>query len=200
MHVSYFIAIFATYFLIDNNMNNRDLNNKLKEDAKRIGINDEVYQKWNEDSSIDDLMKLYKENLDFCISHKWPSKGFIKHHFDQTTLRNYGILIDDTMIYPYRNQKRRFVYIKDYVLMGKSEAIIKYAFKPHACRIHVMEGSSVFVDVKYGAFMEIHLYGNSYANVTTDLVSMVKVVRHSFDAKIRKQGVVKTEDAFVYLK
>lgn len=181
-------------------MNDRDLNNKLKEDAKRVGVREDVYNNWNEEDTIDDNIKRYKENIGFCISHRWPSKGFIKHHFDGEILRRNGILIDDIKVYPFRNQKRRFVYIEDYVLMGRSEAIIKYAFKPHSCKVYVLDSSSVFVNVKYGAYMEIHLYDQSYVNVTTDLVSTVKIIRHSPECKIKKQGLVKIENKYVYLK
>ena len=48
--------------------------------------------------------------------------------------------------------------------------------------------------------MEIHLYDQSYVNVTTDLVSTVKIIRHSPECKIKKQGLVKIENKYVYLK
>ena len=182
-------------------MTGTELSIKLREDARRIGLCDEWYGEWKDDTSQEDLLSKYKRGLDFCIKHRWPSQSFIKQHFTQEFLRENGILVDDTRSYPVRDSAtRRLVYIKEYVLLGKSHATIRYSFRPHVCSAWVCDTSTITVDVKYGAYIMIHLFDNAAADVKTDLVSKVTVIRHSPNVKVKKDGIVTVKDEFHYLR
>lgn len=181
-------------------MTENELSVKLREDARRIGLCDEWYGEWKDETSQSELCKKFKRGLDFCIKHRWPSKSFIKQHFSQDFCRDNGILVDDTRSYPVRDSNRRLIYLREFVLIGNSFSTIRYSFRPHMCNIWVCDKSHVKVDVKYGAFMMIHLFDNSSADITTDLVSKVTVIRHSPKVKIKKQGIVTIKDEFFYLE
>lgn len=180
-------------------MTEKELSVKLREDARRIGLCDKWYSEWEDNTDRDHLVDMYKRGLDFCIKHKWPSKDFIKHHFSQDFLRHHGILVDDTRSYPVRGDDRRLIYIREYVLLGKSNATIRYTFRPHMCNVWVRDDSHVTVDVKYGAYALVHLFDKASANIKTDLVSKVTVIRHSQDCSLKKDGVVTVKDEFHYL-
>ena len=140
-------------------MNEKELSIKLREDARRLGLSKECYDKWKDETSQEELCKKYKTGLDFCIKHNWPSNSFIKQHFTQEFRRKNGILVDDICSYPERNDEtRRLIYIKEYVLLGKSHATLRYSFRPHVCSVWVCDNSHIKVFVKYGAFIMIHLY------------------------------------------
>lgn len=181
-------------------MENKELSIKLREDARRIGLCDQWYGEWQDDTAKQELINKYKRGLDFCIKHRWPSISFIKQHFEQDFLRHNGILVDDTRSYPVRDENRRLIYIKEYVMLGKSNATIRYSFRPHMCNIWACDSSKVKVDVKYGAYMLIHLFDKAIADITTDLVSKVTVIRHSPNAKIKKEGMVTIKDEYHYLE
>lgn len=181
-------------------MEDKQISIKLREDARRLGLSDESYAEWDDDTSIDDLCKKFKNGLGFCIRHRWPGKHFIKKHFPQDLLRMNGILVDDTMNFPIRNKERRLVYLKDYVLIGKSQASVSYSFRPHVCTVWVFGTSTVRVDVKYGAKVTIHLLDDSSANIKTDLVSKANVIRHSANTNVQMVGIVTIEDKFHYLE
>ena len=182
-------------------MTENELSIKLREDARRLGLCDEWYGKWKDDTSAEELCAMYKRGLDFCIRHRWPSKQFIRQQFTQEFLREHGILIDDNRSYPVRDVKtRRLQYIREYVLLGKSQAIIRYSFRPHLCNIWVCDHSKVMVDVKYGAYMMIHLFDDAEAVVKTDLVSKVSVIRHSRSTNVRQEGCVNVRDEYHYLE
>lgn len=182
-------------------MTDTDLSIKLREDARRLGLCDEWYGQWKDKTSQDKLCAMFKKGLDFCLKHKWPSKAFIKQNFTQEFLRNNGILVDDIRSFPERdNTTRRLIYIKEYVLLGKSNATIRYSFRPHICNVWATDDSIVKVYVKYGAFIMIHLFDNAKADVTTDLVSNVMVIRHSSNCSVKKEGVVTIKDEFNYLE
>lgn len=181
-------------------MNISELNNKLRADAIKMGLcNDWQNNVWNREMSQDELVGLFKRGLDFCIKHRWPTKTFIKHNFSQDFLRLHGILVDDTRSYPVRDANRRLMYLREYVLLGKSNATIRYSFRPHICNVWVCDNAHVTVYVKYGAFILIHLFDKATADVHTDLVSKVTVIRHTPDVRIKKNGVVTIKDEFHYL-
>lgn len=181
-------------------MTDNELSIKLREDARKIGLCDQWYGEWKDETNQQELIDKYKRGLDFCIKHRWPSKSFIKEHFSQNFLRNNGILVDDTRSYPARHCKNGYIYIREYVLIGNSQTTLRYAFRPHLCNVWACDSSTVIADVKYGAYILIHLFDNARAKITTDLVSKVTVIRHSPDTKVVKDGQVTVKDEFYYLE
>ena len=182
-------------------MTDIELSKKLREDARKLGLCDMWYGQWKDDTDKDELVSMFHRGLDFCLKHRWPSKSFITQHFPQDFLRDNGILVDDTRSYPVRDSNRRLVHLKEFVLFGDSYATLRYAYRPHMCNVWVCDTSSVKVDVKYGAFILIHLFDNTSAEIKTDLVSSVTVIRHSKDVKIKKkEGIVTVKDEFHYLE
>ena len=185
---------------MENRMTETELSVKLREDARRIGLCDEWYGQWKEDTSKEELYQKFIRGLDFCLKHRWPGKTFVKHHFSQEFLRSHGILLDDTRSYPVRDKNRRLIHLRDFVLIGDSHGTVRYSFKPHMCNIWVCDNSTIKVDVKYGAYMMIHLFDNAKADVTTDLVSKVTVIRHSLESSVKKVGIVTVKNEYNYLK
>jgi len=181
-------------------MTENELSLKLRADARKIGLCDEWYGQWKEDTSREELYQKFIRGLDFCLKHKWPSRPFIKHHFSQKFLRDHGILVDDTRSYPVRDENRRLIHLRDFVLLGESHATIRYSFKPHMCNIWVCDDSTIKVDVKYGAFMLIHLFDHTKADIVTDMVSNVTVIRHSPDTIVKKTGIVVVKNEYNYLR
>ena len=181
-------------------MTDIELSKILREDARKIGLCDMWYGQWTDDTDKDELVSKFFRGLDFCIKHRWPSKSFITQHFSQDFLRDNGILVDDTRSYPVRDENRRLVHLKEFVLIGDSHTTVRYAYRPHMCNIWACDNSTVKVDVKYGAFIMIHLFDNTSADIKTDLVSSVTVIRHSRKAKVKKEGVVTVKDEFHYLE
>lgn len=182
-------------------MDEKELSIILREDARRIGLCDEWYAQWKDETSQQELCDKMKKGLDFCIKHRWPSKQFITHHFSQEFRRKNGILVNDIRSYPERDpETRRLIYIKEYLLLGESKSVIRYSFRPHTCNVWVFDNSKVTVDVKYGAYILIHLFDNATADVTTDLVSKVSVIRHNKNTKVvKREGIVNIRDEFHYL-
>lgn len=181
-------------------MTDKELSMKLREDARKIGLCDKWYGEWEDETKMDKLILMFKKGLDFCIQHRWPSKSFIKQHFKQDYLRRNGILVDDARSYPLRDGDRRQVYLKEFVLLGNSNATLRYSFRPHICTVWACDNSSVKVDVKYGAYVMVHLFDKASADVKTDLVSSSCVIRHSSECKVTKDGVVNLRNEFHYLE
>lgn len=182
-------------------MTDKELSKILRTDARRLGLCDQWFNDWNEETTKQDLITKFLSGLDFCIERRWPTKSFIQHHFSQELLRENGILIDDIRSYPVRNpETRRLIYLRNFVLIGNSSTIIRYSFRPHACNVWVMDKSKAKVECKYGAFMIIHLFDDAEADVFTDLVSKCTVIRHSTGTKVKREGCVTIKEEFDYLQ
>ena len=182
-------------------MTDKELSKLLRTDARRLGLCDQWFGEWKEDMTKQEMISMYLKGLDFCIERRWPSVSFIKSHFSQELLRENGILIDDIRSFPVRNpETRRLIYLRNFVLIGRSSTVIRYSFRPHACNVWVMDKSKVRVECKYGAFMIIHLFDDAEADVFTDLVSNCTVIRHSTDTKVTREGCVTIKEEFDYLR
>ena len=181
-------------------MTEKEISIKLREDARRIGLCDKWYNEWQDETDKEHLVDMFRKGMDFCIKHRWPSVSFIKQHFSREFLRDNGILIDDVRSYPVRDETRRLVYLSDFVLFGRSHATIRYNFRPNVCQVWALDNSKVTVDVKYGAFIMVHLFDNASADITTDLVSKVVVIRHSHNNRIKKEGIVTIKNEYNYLE
>lgn len=181
-------------------MTERELSIKLREDARRIGLCDEWYGQWADDTQKDELVKKFMRGLDFCIKHRWPSQAFIKKQFSQEFLRDNGILVDDTRSYPVRDEQRRLIYHRNYVLLGDSHITVRYVRRQHMCNIWICDKSSAKVYCKYGAYMLLHLFDDTTAEIHTDLTSKVVAIRHSPKVTIKKDGCVTVKDEFFYLQ
>lgn len=180
-------------------MTDNELSTKLREDARKLGLCDQWYNEWKDETQSEELAQKFFRGLDFCIKHRWPSKDFIKHNFTQEFLRDHGILVDDTRSYPVRDENRRLIYLKEYVFLGNSKGTIRYTFRPHMCNVWVLNNSTARVELKYGAYALIHLFDKATADIKTDLTCTATVIRHSPDAKIKKDGIVVIKDEFHYL-
>lgn len=182
-------------------MNDKELSIKLRTDARRLGLCDKWFGEWNDNTNKQELISKFIHGLDFCIERRWPAKQFILHHFPQELLRENGILVDDIRSYPVRDPStRRLIHLSDFVLIGESSTVIRYSFRPHMCNVWAMDNSKVKVDVKYGAFILIHLFDNATADAVTDLVSKCTVIRHSTNTSVTRSGCVTIKEEFDYLQ
>ena len=182
-------------------MNEKELSVLLRNDARRLGLCDKWFGEWKDNTSKQELINMYKRGIDFAIERRWPAKQFILHHFPQELLRQNGILVDDIRSYPVRDPStRRLVYLKNFVLIGNSSTVIRYTFRPHMCNVWAMDSSHVKVEVKYGAFILIHLFDNATADVMTDLASTCTVIRHSANTTVSREGCVTVKEEFDYLQ
>ena len=58
-----------------------EVNKRLARDAKKKGICEEWYGRLIDTKGKDELIKMYLEGIDFCLSNEYPSNEFIRQHF-----------------------------------------------------------------------------------------------------------------------
>jgi hypothetical protein len=75
-----------------------EVNKRLARDAKKKGICEEWYGRLIDTKGKDELIKMYLEGIDFCLSNEYPSNEFIRQHF-VGTCEAYGVFLDHRTSY-----------------------------------------------------------------------------------------------------
>ena len=73
-----------------------EVNKRLARDAKKKGICEEWYGRLIDTKGKDELIKMYLEGIDFCLSNEYPSNEFIRQHF-VGTCEAYGVFLDQAI-------------------------------------------------------------------------------------------------------
>lgn len=70
------------------------LNSLMKAEARSLGLCDEWYGEWADDSNVDALLDKYVRGIDFCIEHDFPDNYILKH-YAADNIHSHGIYIDE---------------------------------------------------------------------------------------------------------
>lgn len=67
----------------------------MKAEGISLGMCEDGIKGWHADSSQQELIDKFKEYIDFCQRHDWPSCDFIKTNFDRDLLHKNLIFVDE---------------------------------------------------------------------------------------------------------
>ncbi len=152
-----------------------ELNKELALEAKRNGICTEWFNRLQKTTDKGELVKMYLEGIDFCLSNDYPSRAYIKEHF-VGFCEKYGVFLDEAI------DTENFRHV---VALGTSSGTTRYMG---------FEVGQVFA--KHDSSVEIEASGNSFVMVDVFDDSSVKV--RTFDnAKVcvnRYGGHVEAEN------
>lgn len=138
------------------------LSNELAILALRLGAKKDcpVYNKFQSAKSKDELVQIYIEGIDFCLSNEFPSNEYIKKHF-VGVMENHGVYLDNFI---------NLVNPAQVVVLGETEGDIRvngYAvsriFIKHQSNLKINAGDHAFVmiDIFDDANMEIKASGDA---------------------------------------
>ncbi len=72
-----------------------NLSETMKAEGISLGMCEDGIKGWHADSSQQELIDKFKEYIDFCQRHDWPSCDFIKTNFDRELLHKNLIFVDE---------------------------------------------------------------------------------------------------------
>ena len=72
-----------------------NLSETMKAEGISLGMCEDGIKGWHADSSQQELIDKFKEYIDFCQRHDWPSNDFIKANFDRDLLHKNLIFVDE---------------------------------------------------------------------------------------------------------
>lgn len=114
-----------------------------------------------------DMIRMYLDEIDFCMEKDYPGNDFIRKHFKGVT-EQYNIYLDDYIM---------LVNPDKVVALGETKGNIQ--FDNYAVgRVFMNHNSNVKIKVKDDAFVMIDLYGNSSVQVEASDSSKICINRY----------------------
>lgn len=135
-----------------------ELNKELAFEAKRNGICTEWFNRLQKTTDKGELVKMYLEGIDFCLSNDYPSRAYIREHF-VGFCEKYGVFLDEVIA------TENFRHV---VALGTSSGTARYAG---------FEVGQVYA--KHDSTIEVNASGNSF--VMVDVFDNSTVVIKAFD-------------------
>ena len=122
------------------------LNKELAYEAKRNGICSEWFNRLLHTEDKGEMVKMYLEGIDFCLSNNYPSNEFIRKNF-VGFCEKYGVFLDDTI---------NGVNLRNIVALGTCEGSVEY---------NSFEVGQVFI--KNQSKLTVKASGNAFVMVDT---------------------------------
>lgn len=170
-------------------MNNKQLNNTLREEARFLGLCDEWYGAWRE-YSLDELAQRMYKGIDFCLKHHWPSNEFIKKNFNRDFLREHGVFVDDE--YSVCN-------VRNSLVLGGSKIRYRYSGNYYG-NIRVRDLSLVEITARGNGLVIVHLFERACVRVEQLEKAKVTIIKHSPKVLINATDNVAIKEEYDYLK
>ena len=152
-------------------MEGKELSVTLREMARGMGLCDEWYGKWADETDIDTLLEKYIAGIDFCTEKDYPSLEFARKYFSskqmKEALHRHNIYLDEEV---------NVVDDKSgvWVLLGKCSGRITLNGWAVA-NVHVRHESHVRIDAEDLSRVFVWLYEDSKSETRAQFGSMIKV-------------------------
>lgn len=144
-----------------------NLSETMKAEGISLGMCEDGIKGWHADSSQQELIDKFKEYIDFCQRHDWPSCDFIKTNFDRDLLHKNLIFVDEHI--DLDNAPSGV-----YIVNGECSGTIRLADWSVAT-LYLRHDSNVRIEAGDFARVFIRLYDNSDATVSAAENAIVKV-------------------------
>lgn len=159
----------------------RKVSRELKAQARALGLCDEWYGAWDDDSTYDELISKFIAGYDFCLRHDWPDPKFIDRSFPKPALRANGVFCDDSSA---KSDCRNAV------VMGRSAVELYYSDFTFG-DVRVRHSSHVSVKADALSIVHIHAYEHSSVSVDAEEGARVTLFVHSHSVRTTVNGKVK---------
>lgn len=143
-------------------MDNKELNNSLRNLARSLGLCDQWFGEWKENESQDELVKKYKRGIDFAIKNEYPSNDFIKNNFDKDILHEHHVYVDESI--PVKGESGVWVMngqCDGVILFDEWSAATLYVRHNSKLKVVCAGHSKVFISVFDQSEVEVYSMENS---------------------------------------
>lgn len=157
-------------------MTEKELSNVLREIGRAQGMCNEYYEKWFEDTDMEQMLDMFKSGQDFCIEHDYPSLEFIRKNFDRGVLASHGIYVDEKLDLDITQSGI-------YIFLGKCNGRVHFR-EWCAADVYLRHDSDIEIESSDMAKVYINLYENS--NIRGRLVNGYSA--RLYDHRKKKEG------------
>lgn len=154
----------------------------LKEQGLSLGMCDAIASLWHEGMSDEELCSLYFKGIDFCISHDWPDKEYIKTHFSEELRHSHGVYIDESI--PASGLPK----VDKFMLLGHCRGTLSFGGFDVVC-IYVRHDSEINVVAKDLSSVRVFVYDYAKVHVSCDSANRVYVYSYD-DSFVTQEGRV----------
>lgn len=133
-----------------------ELIDQLKEDGINKGLCRLWQGKLRKGLTVEELVKLYIQGIDFCISEDYPTLDFLRKHF-RGKCEPYGVFVDDEI--------PTAVNTPNMVLNGACRGMLEYDGYTVAS-LYVRHNSEVAVIVSDNAILTIDLFDKAKLHIS----------------------------------
>ena len=162
-------------------MKEKQLNERLKRDARINGLCDQWYNSWGTNNNMQQLIDKYLRGLDFVCKRDFPSLSFIKENFSTEILHSNNIFIDEDI--QLKNPKNICV------LNGQCTGSI--LFDGYSiCDVYVRHNCDITIDCSKFSKVFINVYGKSKVRVCQKDIASVYIYIHGECSTIETDGNV----------
>lgn len=143
-------------------MEQAQLSKELATQALRLGAKKDcaVFNKFQSAKSKDDLVEIYMEGIDFCLSSEFPSNEFLRTHF-VGVMEDHGLYLDSVI---------NLVNPEQVIALGETKGDIRTdgytvstVYMKHRSNLKIKAGDNSFVmiDIFDDANLEIEVSGDA---------------------------------------
>lgn len=133
-----------------------ELTEQLRADGTAKGLCRQWQMKLHKGLSMAQLVKLYIEGIDFCISEDFPTLAFLREHF-KGACEPFGVFVDDDI--------PQALNVPDMVLNGACRAMLEYDGYS-VSRLYVRHTSEAAVAVSGHAVLTIDLFNDAKLHIS----------------------------------
>lgn len=154
---------------------------ELKDEARQLGMCDDIYNIWSGYESVDDLCQLYADNMEFIINHpNWRLNKTLKKYASDEIRHKHGIYIDE---------KATLKNVGDMIINGKSDMSLEIS-DGSAVEIYVREDSKLNIKLSNGSAAYINVYDNAVIVVKSESQSKCFVYKYGGTIETSGDNVV----------
>lgn len=143
-----------------------NLSETMKAEGISLGMCEDGIKGWHADSSQQELIDKFKEYIDFCQRHDWPSCDFIKTNFDRELLRDNLVFVDEEI--SLANAPSGI-----FVVNGSCTGTIRLA-PWSVATIYLRHDSDIRIEAGDFSRVFVRLYDNAKADVGHSETAIVK--------------------------
>lgn len=153
---------------------------QLRNEAIDYGLCNEWQRRFGRNATDQEMIELYKEGIDFCIQHRFPSADYIESNFNKQQLVDNGIFVNSTMdkLPMCTNDKNEYVFV------GNTKA--KISIKGHrVVTLWLLDDSEVDIEILDTCRASIRVYHNSTVNILNASINPVYCYKYYDGGKDR---------------
>jgi hypothetical protein len=145
----------------------------LRSDAKKDCT---TYQRLVSAKSPEEVVKIYLDEINFCLANDFPSNDYILKHFGDI-VRLFNIFIDDEIM---------ILNPKHLIALGKTSGTIKIE-EYNVCNVYVKHTSKLKIKSEGHSYVMIDVFDNAVVEVEASQESQICINRYGLSKVISNE-------------